>query len=58
MLFRNLTLFQLQQEWSGSAADLEAVLAARPLRPCGALDMQTRRDAGTQGRREIGRAHV
>jgi len=42
VLFRNLTLFQLQQEWSGSAADLEAVLAARPLRPCGALDMQTR----------------
>lgn len=42
MLFRNLTLFHLQQAWTGSAAELEAALAARPLRPCGSLDMQTR----------------
>ncbi len=42
MLFRNLSLYRLQQEWSGSAADLEAALATRPLRPCGGFDMQTR----------------
>lgn len=42
MLFRNLTLYRLQQPWSGSAADLEQALCGRPLRPCGSFDMQTR----------------
>lgn len=42
MLFRNLVLFRLPDDWSISALDLEEALAQRPLRPCSGFDMKTR----------------
>ncbi len=42
MWFRNLVLYRLPVGWSISAAQLEEKLAARPLQPCGALEMLSR----------------
>jgi recombination associated protein RdgC len=42
MWFRNLILYRLPSGWSMSAAQLEEKLGARPLQPCGALDMLSR----------------
>lgn len=42
MLFRNVVLYRLPADWSLPAANLEDTLAARPLRPCGAFEMETR----------------
>lgn len=41
MWFKNLLLYRLPAEWSRSAAELEACLAAHPLRPCSALSAQS-----------------
>ncbi len=42
MWFRNLVLYRLPAGWSLSAAQLEEKLAARPLQPCGALELLSR----------------
>ena len=42
MWFRNLVLYRLPPGWSMSAVQLEEKLEARPLQPCGALDMLSR----------------
>jgi recombination associated protein RdgC len=42
MLFKNLVFFRLPKEWSLSAAELEGLLAARTLRPCGPFDMSSK----------------
>lgn len=42
MLFKNLVFSRLPADWSVSAADLEAHLAARTLKPCGPFDMSSR----------------
>lgn len=42
MWFRNLVLYRLPSGWSLSASQLEEKLGARPLQPCGALEMLSR----------------
>jgi recombination associated protein RdgC len=42
MMFKNLQLYRLPDGWSLPASELEDALARRPLRPCGAFDMETR----------------
>ena len=42
MFFKNLVFHRLPAGWSLSAADLEAQLAGRTLRPCGPFDMSSR----------------
>ena len=42
MLFKNLVFFRLPAEWSLTAAEFEAQLAARTLQPCGPFDMTSR----------------
>jgi len=42
MLFKNLFVYRLPDDWSWTAGDLEARLAGNPLRPCGHFDMLTR----------------
>ncbi len=42
MWFRNLVLYRLPSGWSLSAAQLEEKLQARPLQPCGALELVSR----------------
>lgn len=42
VLFRNLVLYRLPDDFAMSAFDLEEALAQRPLRPCGGFEMQTR----------------
>jgi recombination associated protein RdgC len=42
MWFRNLVLYRLPAGWSMTAAQLEEKLGARPLQPCGALEMLSR----------------
>src|ERR1700723_2782895 len=42
MLFKNLVFHRLPAEWSLSAGDFEAQLAARPLQPCGPFEMSCR----------------
>lgn len=42
MFFKNLCLFRLPDDWNPVAAELEAALEARPLKPCGHFDMSTR----------------
>ena len=42
MWFKNLIVYRLPENWSITAAELEDQLAARPLQPCGAFDMQSR----------------
>jgi len=41
MQFRNLTAYQLTSPLSVSTAELEALLANHPFRPCGTLEMRT-----------------
>jgi recombination associated protein RdgC len=41
-MFKNLVFHRLPEDWSMSAADLEAQLAARALQPCGPFDMSSR----------------
>ena len=41
-MFKNLVFHRLPDNWSIGAADLEAQLAARTLRPCGPFDMSSR----------------
>lgn len=42
MLFRNLCIYRLPQDWDVPAAGLEAALEARPLPTCGHFDMSVR----------------
>lgn len=42
MLFRNLVIYRLPDDFAPSAFDLEEALAQRRLRPCGGFEMQTR----------------
>jgi recombination associated protein RdgC len=42
LFFRNLVLYRLPAGWSVSASQLEEKLGARPLQPCGALEMFSR----------------
>ena len=42
MLFKNLVFFRLPQDWNLAAAELEAQLATRTLRPCGPFDMSSK----------------
>ena len=42
MLFKNLILYRLPENWSVPAAELEEALNRRPLQPCSGFDMQTR----------------
>lgn len=42
MWFRNLVLYRLPPGWSMTAAQLEEKLSARPLQPCGPLEMLSR----------------
>ncbi len=42
MWFRNLVVYRLPDAWTISAADLEQRLEGDRLRPCGALEMQSR----------------
>ena len=42
MWFRNLIVYRLPDDWSMSAAELEQRLEGDRLRPCGALEMQSR----------------
>ncbi|MFZ1624454.1 MAG: recombination-associated protein RdgC [Gammaproteobacteria bacterium] len=42
MLFKNLILYRLPENWSVPAAELEEALGRRPLQPCSGFDMQTR----------------
>ena len=41
MWFKNLTVYRLPADWSGSAASLEEALARRPLQPCSPLEMRS-----------------
>jgi recombination associated protein RdgC len=41
-MFKNLVFHRLPDHWSMTAADLEAQLAGRTLRPCGPFDMSSR----------------
>jgi recombination associated protein RdgC len=41
MWFRNLTVYRLPADWSGSAAALEEALGRRPLQPCSPLEMRS-----------------
>jgi recombination associated protein RdgC len=41
MWFKNLTVYRLPADWSGSAAALEEALARRPLQPCSPLEMRS-----------------
>jgi recombination associated protein RdgC len=42
MLFKNLVVFRLPENWSWTAGDLETRLAEHTLRSCGPFDMSTR----------------
>ncbi len=42
MIFKNLVFYRLPGDWSISAAELEQMLAARTLQPCGPFDMTSR----------------
>jgi recombination associated protein RdgC len=42
VIFKNLVFHRLPEDWSISAADLEAQLAERALQPCGPFDMTSR----------------
>ncbi len=42
MLFRNLVLYRLPAGFTAPAAELEAALEQRPLKPCGSFDLQSR----------------
>jgi recombination associated protein RdgC len=42
VIFKNLVFHRLPENWSVSAADLEAQLAGRSLQPCGPFDMSSR----------------
>jgi recombination associated protein RdgC len=42
LFFRNLVLYRLPAGWSVNASQLEEKLGARPLQPCGALEMSSR----------------
>lgn len=42
MLFKNLILHRLPENFAPAAAELEETLGRRPLKPCGSFDMQTR----------------
>jgi len=42
MFFKNLCLYRLPPGWSIPAAEFEARLEGRPLKPCGHFDMSTR----------------
>ncbi|MGH8296327.1 MAG: recombination-associated protein RdgC, partial [Steroidobacteraceae bacterium] len=41
MWFKNLTVYRLPADWSGSAASLEEALTRRPLQPCSPLEMRS-----------------
>jgi recombination associated protein RdgC len=42
MFFRNLRLYRLPAGWDIDAEALEKMLAAKPLAPCGSMDMVSR----------------
>jgi recombination associated protein RdgC len=42
MWFKNLIVYRLPADWSVSAAELEDLLAKRPLQPCSPLEMTSR----------------
>lgn len=42
MWFRNLQIYRLPAGWNIGLSEFEARLAARPLRPCGSQDMESR----------------
>lgn len=42
MWLKNLTLYRLPEKWPVRSGTLEKKLAARPLQPCGALQMESR----------------
>ena len=42
MWFKNLIVYRLPADWSVSAAELEELLAKRPLQPCSPFEMVSR----------------
>ena len=42
MWFKNLIVYRLPADWAYSAAQLEEILASRPLKPCSPFDMMSR----------------
>lgn len=57
MFFRNLTLFRFDPALAGELTDLDARLAAHPLRPVGPLELSSRGFVSPFGRGEDALAH-